>query len=217
MKHTVIDYRSKSEGGVLSAEIVSFKGYESTTSIPEQPADVARVIVDSVEVLHSMGPDLLDAVWSYKAKRGASKPTEPAEMAEQVWEMLNPKPKAKKEAEKISGQKELQSPTGDGTSSSVAGDGAGEKKGRKKMAKAKKASKKAAKKSNGAKRASTGPRGEKTLAVKALLERKSGCTRKDILDKTGWPAVSVQAMAKAAGLKLRKVKEPGKATVYFGS
>lgn len=63
----------------------------------------------------------------------------------------------------------------------------------------------------------TGPRGEKTLAVKKLLERKSGCTRKDILDLTGWPAVSVQTMAKAAGLKLRKEKEKGKATVYYGS
>ncbi len=68
-----------------------------------------------------------------------------------------------------------------------------------------------------AKKKSDGPRGEKTLMVKKLLERKSGCTRKDILEATGWPAVSVQAMAKSCGLKLRQEKEKGKPTVYFGT
>ena len=62
-----------------------------------------------------------------------------------------------------------------------------------------------------------GPRGEKTLMVKALLERKSGCTSAEVLEKTGWPAVSMPAIAKAAGLKLRKEKEKGKPTRYFGS
>lgn len=61
------------------------------------------------------------------------------------------------------------------------------------------------------------PRGEKTLAVKKLLERKNGCTRAQVLEATGWPAISMQAIAKNCGLKLRKQKEQGKVTVYFGS
>jgi hypothetical protein len=56
----------------------------------------------------------------------------------------------------------------------------------------------------------------KTSAVAGLLTRDGGCTTKDILEATGWPSVSVPAMAKAAGLSLRKVKE-GKSTRYFGS
>jgi hypothetical protein len=62
--------------------------------------------------------------------------------------------------------------------------------------------------------------GSKTEIVANLLKRKSGCTRVDILEATGWPAVSVPAMAKAAGLKLRKEKmddSPGKPTRYYGS
>lgn len=65
-------------------------------------------------------------------------------------------------------------------------------------------------------RGPAGPYGEKTLAVKKLLTSKNGCTRKDILDATGWPTVSVQAMAKNLKLKLSVKKEPGKLKVYFG-
>lgn len=57
----------------------------------------------------------------------------------------------------------------------------------------------------------------KTGVVADLLKRKSGCTAAEILKATGWPAVSVPAMAKAAGLKLRKEKEKGSPTRYFGS
>lgn len=56
----------------------------------------------------------------------------------------------------------------------------------------------------------------KVQIVASLLTRSGGCTRKDILDATDWPSVSVDAQAKAAGLKLRKVKE-GRTTTYFGS
>lgn len=69
---------------------------------------------------------------------------------------------------------------------------------------------------NGGKK-SNGVRGAKTEGVLNLLKRKTGCTREDILGLTGWPSVSVQAMAKAAGLKLKKTKEKGEATRYFGS
>lgn len=50
----------------------------------------------------------------------------------------------------------------------------------------------------------------------ALLTRASGCTSRDLLDATGWPAISVPATAKASGLKLRKEKV-GKVTTYYGT
>ena len=59
--------------------------------------------------------------------------------------------------------------------------------------------------------------GSKTGLIADLLLRKEGCTRDDILEVTGWPSVSVPAMAKAAGLKLRKEKTKGGKTHYFGS
>lgn len=49
-----------------------------------------------------------------------------------------------------------------------------------------------------------------------LLKRKGGCTAKDILEATGWPTVSVPAIARAAGLTLTQTKE-GRTTTYFGS
>jgi hypothetical protein len=50
----------------------------------------------------------------------------------------------------------------------------------------------------------------------ALLTRAGGCTSRDLLDATGWPAISVPATAKASGLKLRKEKV-GKVTTYYGT
>jgi hypothetical protein len=78
-----------------------------------------------------------------------------------------------------------------------------------KKGKAKKAAPKRAK--------SDKPRGEKTLAISELLSRVSGCTAKEVLAATGWPSVSMPAMAKACGLKLRKDKVKGQITRYFGS
>lgn len=56
----------------------------------------------------------------------------------------------------------------------------------------------------------------KRAAAAALLSRPEGCTARDILNATGWPAVSVQALAKASGLTLRQEKD-GKVTRYFGT
>jgi uncharacterized protein DUF3489 len=68
------------------------------------------------------------------------------------------------------------------------------------MAKAKKP--KAAKaKSNGGKRA-----GNKSAKVVQFLTRPEGCTNKEVLKALGWPTISMPAMAKAQGLKLRKEK-----------
>ncbi len=65
--------------------------------------------------------------------------------------------------------------------------------------------------------AGTKPMGIKTAIVAELLTRPGGCTTADILSATGWPSVSCPAMAKAAGLVLRKEKVPGQATRYFGA
>lgn len=49
-----------------------------------------------------------------------------------------------------------------------------------------------------------------------LLKRKQGATAKDILEATGWPTVSVPAIARAANLTLTQTKE-GRTTTYFGT
>lgn len=49
-----------------------------------------------------------------------------------------------------------------------------------------------------------------------LLRRPEGCTTQDILTATGWPAVSVPAIARASGLNLRQEKT-GRVTTYFGT
>lgn len=62
-----------------------------------------------------------------------------------------------------------------------------------------------------------GPRpGSKTEIVANLLRREKGCTTADVLAATGWPAVSMPAMAKAARLKLSKGKVDG-VTRYRGA
>lgn len=73
-----------------------------------------------------------------------------------------------------------------------------------------------------AKAATTGkkPTGEKPATkldlIASLLKRKEGCTTADVLKATEWPAVSMPQQAKAAGLKLKKVKE-GRVTRYFAA
>ena len=56
--------------------------------------------------------------------------------------------------------------------------------------------------------------GSKLELIVGLLTRKEGCTTQDALDATGWPTLSFNQQAKAAGIKLRKVKE-GRITRYF--
>jgi hypothetical protein len=60
------------------------------------------------------------------------------------------------------------------------------------------------KKANGKGAAKSAPRKEsKAAKVVALLRRPSGCTREQVLEVTGWKAVSMQQQAAAAGLKLK--------------
>lgn len=79
-----------------------------------------------------------------------------------------------------------------------------------------KAKAKPAKKSRKAAPAKKVRDGSKTEVVKGLLTRKEGCTTADILSVTGWPTVSVPAMARAAGLTLRKEKKD-RTTTYWAS
>jgi multidrug efflux pump subunit AcrA (membrane-fusion protein) len=51
--------------------------------------------------------------------------------------------------------------------------------------------------------------GSKLAIIVGLLKRKEGCTTKDVLAATGWPAVSMPQQAKAAGLTLKKEKADG--------
>lgn len=55
--------------------------------------------------------------------------------------------------------------------------------------------------------------GSKLETIVKLLQRAKGCTTKDVLEATGWPAVSMPQQAKAAGLKLIKEKD-GAVTRY---
>jgi hypothetical protein len=50
------------------------------------------------------------------------------------------------------------------------------------------------------------PADSKKAIVASLLTRKKGCTSLDVKQATGWPSVSMLAMAKSCGLKLRKEK-----------
>jgi len=60
-----------------------------------------------------------------------------------------------------------------------------------------------------------GTKTSKMALIGQMLLDPKGCTTADVLKKTGWPAVSMPAQAKAVGMKLRKMKE-GKITRYFG-
>lgn len=76
----------------------------------------------------------------------------------------------------------------------------------KKVAKkaAKKIVKKAAAKKNGvAKKTRTPREGNKTAEVIALMKRAKGVTRAEVLELTGWKAVSMQQLAKSNGVKLK--------------
>lgn len=82
--------------------------------------------------------------------------------------------------------------------------------------KAKAAAKKTASKPKG-KKADGARDGSKLALIAGLLQRKEGCTNAEALKVTGWPTLSMPQQAKAAGLKLRKEKEKGEPTRYFGT
>lgn len=188
-------------------KIVSVKGCPTEAGATEakQGDDVARCIARSANDVASLGQPVLDALAAYKAKKDQTIEA----TGEAIWAVLNPPKKVR--------SKPLQSAPADSKSAST-DDDVGENKEKimkTKTSTKKKASKKAAKAKTPKK--AGGARGEKTLAVKAMLERKTGVTRAQILEKTGWPSVSVQVLAKNCGLKLRLEKVKGKPITYFGS
>lgn len=207
MKIWNIDYRAST----AAVQIVSVKGYatEAEAIAAPQKDDVGRLIARTPSDLASLSDEVLLALATKMKVLGCSTDVEV------IWSRLNPpKKEAKKKTEVL-----LQSAISDGTSE--AGDDAVNKEGATAPGKrTKMATKKAATKTKT--KTSTGPRGEKTLKVKKLLEHKSGCTRAEVLEATGWPAVSMQAMAEACRLKLRqeKVEKNGDVrahTRYYGS
>lgn len=208
MKVYNIDYLAST----AAVQIMAIKGFtseEQATAAPKVEAH-ARLQARSAGDIASLGEPVQAALWAFKAKKDQGMPADG--LPEAIWALLEPPKKDRRAA--------LTGPKTDGTLSSSPDEKTGSTEGQKPgkrntMAKAKKAAKKkAAKKST--KSGTSTPRGEKTLKVKALLERKSGCTSAEVKKATGWPAVSMPAMAKACGLKLRKVKEAGKPTQYFG-
>ena len=192
--------------------IVSIKGYptEEGATTAKQGDDVARCIARTVGDIASLGQPVLDALAAFKAKKDQTIEATP----EVLWAILNPPPKAAREPKQKKANGGLTAPTNDTTSSDI-GDGAGSKE--KRMAAKKKVAKKKAAKAKSGTKKSTGPRGEKTLKIKSMLERKSGCTRAQVLEATGWPSVSMQSMAKSCQLKLRQEKVKGSPIVYFGT
>lgn len=66
-------------------------------------------------------------------------------------------------------------------------------------------------------KAKQGPaKDSKAAMIGNMLRRKNGCTSKEVLKATGWPAVSMPAQAKLVGVKLKKVKEDGRLR-YFAA
>lgn len=185
------------------ASVAAIKGYVSEEDAGKAPLKegAVRLQARAASDLSSLAEPVLAALAAFKAKKGQTIESTP----DAIWTALNPVPKAK--------TKELPASPSDGTGT-TSGDDAGKKQPKERAMKTKK---KAAKKKAAKAKKSTGPRGEKTLKVKAMLERKNGCTRAEVLEATGWPAISMQAISKSCGLKLRQEKEPGKPTRYFGS
>lgn len=58
--------------------------------------------------------------------------------------------------------------------------------------------------------------GSKTALIGEMLLRSQGCTTAEVLEASGWPSVSMPQQAKACGLALRKEKEKGQPTRYYG-
>lgn len=72
-------------------------------------------------------------------------------------------------------------------------------------------SKKKAKAKNGGAR-----KGSKSAIIERLLTRPEGCTSADVLKATKWPTISMPAIAKQLGLKLKR-DSSGDVMRYFGS
>lgn len=88
-----------------------------------------------------------------------------------------------------------------------------ERKMRIKLAPRKEAKRTARNKARGEQKDGARP-GSKLALIVDLLKRKTGTTTKEVLEKTGWPSVSMPQQATAAGIKLRKEKIDGVTRYY---
>lgn len=189
---------------------------EAATSTPAAEGWMRAVVRDTDELLE-IGDGLLLRVYNFE-KGGKPIPAIKNEkhkkkIAAAAWAIVS-REQQQKEA--------LTSAAADGKDGpSSEGEGSSGNQEEKDMATKKRPSTKKAKAAKAKRKAAGGqPRGEKTLKVKSMLERKSGCTRAEVLEATGWKAVSMQQMAKACGLKLRLEKQddkPGKPIRYFAA
>lgn len=211
MKYNVIDYT------IDPVTIHKVGGYNQTSDIPEAEAGMGRLVAETVNDIASLGEEVLVALAKFKACEATP---------EAIWEKFNPTPKSDVSSTETE-KKTLPKRAKKTTSETVAGE-TGEIKEGKNMAKGKKAAPKkkvAAKKKAASKKAvnktprktSGEPRGEKILLVKKLLMSSKGTTTREVLEKTGWKAVNMHAMARHAKVKLTPKKEQGKPTRYFGS
>lgn len=237
MKIHVIDYKANGE----LVQILKITGVNSTADIKAAGEGVGQLAATGPSDLASASVPLLTAIANYSSGKTKVEPTPdaiwahwnpaPKSVADRIAEEATaPKVKTPKEKSKIakekSNKKSAKSPktdltpgNPDGKKAKTGNSADGVKADKPKegnMATKKKAAKK--KTAPKAKKAKSGePRGEKTGAIKKMLMRASGCTRAQMTEVTGWKTLSFQAIAKTLGLKLKKVKEPGKPTCYFGS
>ena len=58
--------------------------------------------------------------------------------------------------------------------------------------------------------------GSKLEIIKKMLNRKQGCTAKEVMAACEWPAVSMPQQAKALGIKL-KTEKVGRTTRYWAA
>lgn len=243
MQFNVVDYKAVTGEPVM---IVSVSGYNAKTDIPVLEEGLARLVAESAEDIDSLGEPVLEALAAFKQAEPNAKAIW-ASFAPPAADATPKKKKAKKAKKELTPPaadattSSIAGDTGEGNKENqtmgskekaaaakakVAAKKAADKekaaaaKLKAKEAKAKAKEKAAAAKEKAKAKKSTAPkepRGEKTMEIKRLLMRKNGCNRKEILEATGWVAVSVQAMAKACGLKLRQEKEKGKPIQYFGT
>lgn len=183
-----------------------------------------EVLVSEESDLASLPTATLVAIYNSITRRGPVKDFhDRAQGAGRIWTLLQaPRDATPTHIEQPSDtQPELEANEAnegdtDMSATATARKGKTAKTSRKAKAKTERAPRKA-KASNGA---AKGPRGEKMQGIARLLQRKNGCTAAEVLELTGWPAVSMPAMAKACGLKLKKEKikigEDRVRTHYFG-
>lgn len=196
---------------------LSIKGAPTADTLNSKPAPegMERVIINNEEELGALDPALILRIANFKTK-GAALTELPA--ISDVWAMLSPPPRKKKNSEKNAYQ-ELTAPASDAISSSPEGTPPADDNKETKMAKtAKKAKGGKAKAKTAAKTARKAngnglPReGSKAAKLLALISRPGGATFAEMQKATNWKEMRGTALvlARKAGKTLTMIKEEGK-------